>query len=81
VRWESLLIAGLGTAAGLALAVGGAWGMVRALDESEGIAEVVVPGGQLAVIAALAALAAVLAATGPARRAARIDVLAALAAD
>ena len=80
VRWEALLISGLGALAGTGLAVAGAWGVVGALG-SEGITTLVVPGTSLAVIAGLAALAGVLAATGPARRASKLDVLEALAAE
>jgi putative ABC transport system permease protein len=74
VRWESLLIALLGTALGGLLAVGGAWGIVQALG-SEGVTTFTVPPTQMAVIAVLASAAGVLAAVGPARRAARMDVL------
>jgi putative ABC transport system permease protein len=80
VRWEALLISGLGAIAGTGLAIAGAWGVVGALG-SEGITQLVVPGTSLAVIAGLAALAGVLAATGPARRASKLDVLEALAAE
>ena len=77
VRWESLLIATLGTGLGLVLAVGGAWGVVTALHD-QGITQLIRPAGQLAVIAGTAGVAGLLAAMGPARRAARLDVLAAL---
>jgi putative ABC transport system permease protein len=80
VRWEALLISGMGATLGAVLAVGGAYGIVEAL-ESEGVTQLVVPGPRLAVIVALAGLAGVVAATAPARRASRLDVLEALAAD
>lgn len=80
VRWESVMIAALGTGLGLLLALGGAWAIVRALAD-EGITDVVVPTGRIAVIMAVAVLAGVVAAAGPARRAARLDVLIAVAAD
>jgi putative ABC transport system permease protein len=67
----ALLGAGLGVAFGLALTRGLA---------SEGMSIVQVPVGRLAVYVALAAVAGVLAAVGPARRAARVDVLRAVAA-
>jgi putative ABC transport system permease protein len=79
VRWEAMLISSLGAALGVVLAIGGSWGIVQALD-AEGVTELVIPGSRLAVIAALAALAGVVAATGPARRASKLDVLDALAA-
>jgi putative ABC transport system permease protein len=80
VRWESLLIGLLGAVLGGVLAVGGAFGVVKALD-SEGVTELVVPGAQLVTILVLAGFAGVVAATGPARRAGRLDVLQAIASD
>jgi putative ABC transport system permease protein len=74
VRWESVLIALLGTALGALIAVGGAWGIVQALADQD-ITTFAVPGVQLAVITLLAGGAGVVAAVGPARRAARLDVL------
>jgi putative ABC transport system permease protein len=78
VRWESLLIAALGAVLGAVLAIGGAWGLVRALGD-QGVAQLTVPGAQLAVILGMAGLAAVVAAAGPARRAAKLDILKAIA--
>jgi putative ABC transport system permease protein len=80
VRWESVMIAVFGTALGLVLAAGGAWAIVRALAE-QGIDTVVVPAGRLLLIVAIAVTAGVGAALGPARRAARLDILRAVAAD
>jgi putative ABC transport system permease protein len=77
VRGESVIIALLGTALGLIIGTGFGWSVITAL-ESEGMRGVSIPGVQLAVIAVLAGLAGVVAAVLPARRAARIDVLAAL---
>jgi putative ABC transport system permease protein len=78
IRWESVLIALLGTAFGFAIAVGGAFGIVATLAD-EGFSAFVIPGAQLTVIVVLAAVAGVVAALGPARRAARLDVLQAIA--
>lgn len=80
VRWESVIIALLGTALGLMIGLFFGWAMVQALKD-DGFTAFVVPGGQLAVIALIAALAGVAAAILPARRAARLDVLAAIASD
>jgi putative ABC transport system permease protein len=80
VRWESLLIAVLGAVLGAVLAFGGAWGVVEALED-QGVTEFTVPTTQLAVILGMAGLAGVLAATGPARRAAKLDVLTAIASE
>lgn len=78
VRWEAVLISLLGTVLGFGLGVGGAWGVITASTEAATFA---VSGPQLLVIVVLAVLAGVLAARGPARRAARLDVLAAIASD
>jgi len=80
VRREALLTSVLGTALGAVLAVGGAWAIVRALHD-EGVTQFIVPGGQLAVILGIACLAGLLAAAGPARRAAKLNVLDAIAAE
>ena len=80
VRWEALLISGMGATLGAVLAVGGAYGIVEAM-ETEGVTQLVIPGTRLAVIVALAGLAGVVAATTPARRASKLDVLEALSAD
>lgn len=77
VRWESVIIALLGTTLGLAIGLFFGWAMVEALRD-EGFTAFVVPVGQLAIIAVIAALAGVAAAILPARRAAKMDVLAAI---
>jgi putative ABC transport system permease protein len=76
IRWEAVLVAAIGTAIGLGLGVFLGWGVSRDLD-----LRVAVPLGQLAVFAAAAILASVLAASLPARRAARTDVLRAITAE
>ncbi|HEX9991818.1 MAG TPA: FtsX-like permease family protein [Acidimicrobiales bacterium] len=78
VRWEAVIIALFGTALGLAIGVFFGWALVEAL-QSEATITLRIPVGQLAVVAVVAALAGVLAAILPARRAARLDVLAAIA--
>ncbi len=78
VRWESVIIAVFGTAGGVGLGLFLAWGMIRSL-ESEGLSGFSAPITQLAVITFVGALAGVLAAIMPARRAARLDVLDAIA--
>jgi putative ABC transport system permease protein len=78
IRWEAALVALLGTTMGLTIGLGFAWAVVRAL-QAEGITHFTVPGEQLAVITVLAATAGVAAAIVPARRAARMQVLGAVA--
>ncbi|MDQ3896731.1 MAG: FtsX-like permease family protein [Actinomycetota bacterium] len=77
IRGESVIIAVLGALLGLAVGVLFGWAIVADLD-SQGIKDVVVPGGQLLFYVVLAAVAGVFAAVFPARRAARLDVLAAI---
>jgi len=77
VRWESVLIALLGTSLGTAIGLGFSWALVKA-SEKQGIRQFDVPMSQLVAIAVVAALAAVIAAALPARRAARLDVLSAI---
>lgn len=81
VRWESVLIALLGTLLGLGVGTFFAWVFVRGLADEGLLSTLVVPGGQLAVIVGVAAVSGALAAIGPARRAARLDVLRAIAAE
>src|SRR6266545_35849 len=80
IRWESVLISLFGTALGFVLAVGAAWGITKALSD-DGVTTFVVPGQQLTIIVGLAAFAGVLASLGPARRAARLNVLEAIATE
>jgi putative ABC transport system permease protein len=74
VRWESVLIALLGTTLGTAIGVGFSWALVKASEE-QGIRQLDIPVTQLVAIAVFAALAAVIAAALPARRAAKLDIL------
>jgi putative ABC transport system permease protein len=73
VRWESVLIALLGTILGTGLGLGLGAALIR--SSSGELHQLAIPGGELAVIVAVAAVAAVLAAALPARRAARLNVL------
>jgi putative ABC transport system permease protein len=77
VRWESVLIALLGTTLGTGIGVAFGWALARSL-ESQGFNTFAVPVPQLAVIVLFAAVAAVGAAALPARRAAKLDVLEAI---
>jgi putative ABC transport system permease protein len=80
IRVESVVIAVFGGLLGLL--VGGVFGVAlqRAL-RNEGVTELSFPVGQLAVYLLLAALAGVVAAWLPARRASRLNVLRAIAAE
>jgi putative ABC transport system permease protein len=74
VRWESVVISVIGAVIGAVLGTGLGVSLSQALAEL-GIKSIAIPTGQLALYVALAAVAGVLAAIGPARRAAKVDVL------
>ena len=79
VRWESVIISIFGTLGGVGLGTFLGWGVMRALRVAEGFGTFALPVTSLVVILALAMLAGVVAAVRPARRAARLDVLSAIA--
>ncbi|HET8930362.1 MAG TPA: FtsX-like permease family protein [Acidimicrobiales bacterium] len=81
VRWESVIVATFGAVGGVGLGVFGGWAMMRALAASQGFGTFTLPVVPLTVILALGTALGVLAALRPARRAARLDVLAAIATD
>jgi putative ABC transport system permease protein len=80
VRWESVIIAVQGAVLGLVIGLFLGWALVSALGD-EGLTTLSVPYPTLAVVMVLGAVAGLLAAVLPSRRAARIDVLRAVAAD
>ncbi|MCB0994896.1 MAG: FtsX-like permease family protein [Acidimicrobiales bacterium] len=79
IRSEAVVISVFGTVLGVSIGIFFGWATVRALAE-QGIGTLSIPSTTLAVVAIGGAIAATLAATLPARRAARLDVLSALAA-
>ena len=76
IRWEAILLTAVGTTIGLALGAFLGWAISRDLDLTA-----TVPVGRLALFAAAATTVGVLAATLPTLRAARVDVLRAIAAE
>jgi putative ABC transport system permease protein len=74
VRWESAIISLMGAVIGAGLGIGLGMALAQALKD-EGIKAISVPVPQVALYIVLAALAGILAAIGPARTAARVDVL------
>jgi putative ABC transport system permease protein len=80
IAGESLIIAIIGALTGTALGLGLGAALAAAFTRSQQLT-VVVPGGQVAAYVAAAALAGLLAALVPARRAARMNMIAALAAE
>lgn len=81
VRLESMVIALLGTATGVALGLFTGWGLLRSINRLSG-ADVALslPGTRLVIVLALGVLLGVLAALIPARRSTRLDVLDAIQA-
>ncbi len=78
IRYESVIIALFGALLGILIGLGFGWALQRAL-EPEGITELEIPVGQLVTYVVFAALAGVLAAIWPARKAAKLNVLEAIA--
>ncbi len=80
VRWESVIIAVFGTIGGIGLGVLLGWALFSAVAETSGLGGTLsVPVGNLVVIAVVGALVGVLAGWRPAARAARLDILDAIA--
>ena len=80
IRSESVILSVFGAIIGIIVGTGLGLALVSALH-SQGVTSTVVPYSSLVVFLVLAALLGLLAATWPARRAAKLDVLAAIAAD
>jgi len=82
VRWESVLVAAFGTLGGLALGAFLGWVLVKASDgASDSAFAFALPPVQLVVVALVGVTAGALAGLRPARRAARLDVLRAIATE
>ena len=83
VRWESVIVATFGVIGGIGLGVFLGWALVEAAGNTPGSAIGVfsLPVARLALVVALGAVAGVLAGLRPARRAARLDVLGAIATE
>ncbi|MCU1344558.1 MAG: transporter substrate-binding protein [Acidimicrobiia bacterium] len=79
IRWESVIIALFGTVGGLGLGTFFGWGLVRAIDAQTGIGTFSPPITALVVVLGAASVAGVIAAVRPARRAARLNILDAIA--
>ena len=84
IRWESVIIAVFGTISGLGVGLFLGWALVQAA--SEGTGDMIAPAfaaplGQLAIVLVVGAVAGVLAGLRPARRAARLNVLEAIATE
>jgi putative ABC transport system permease protein len=80
VRWEAVVIGIIGALLGLVVGTFFGWALVRALRD-EGFSQFAVPFARLAIYVVLGAIAGVVAALLPARRAARLNVLEAIATE
>jgi putative ABC transport system permease protein len=79
IRWESVVIAVFGTLGGIALGLFLGWGLVTAGGAGSFPIEFAVPVSQVVIIAVVGGIAGVVAALRPARRAAGLDIIDALA--
>jgi putative ABC transport system permease protein len=80
IRWESVIIALQGTVLGLIIGLFFGWAIVTALHD-QGVDQFSAPMSSLVVLVTLAWLSGVVAAVLPSRRAAKLDILRAIASD
>lgn len=80
VRWESVIVALLGTLLGLVIGLFFGWAIFAALRD-EGFTQFAVAPFQLLIVVLIAAVVGVLAAVYPAWRASRLDILQAIATE
>lgn len=80
IRWEAVMTALLGTSTGAALGVLLGWAVVRAVSAAQQVGVVSIPWAQIVLVLVVGAVAGLLAGIRPARRAARLDPLTAIAA-
>jgi putative ABC transport system permease protein len=80
VRWEAVLVALLGTGLGIIIGVFFGWSISVTIRDA-GLGTFTLPVTPLVVIVALAVIGGVVAALRPAHRAARLDVLRAIATE
>jgi putative ABC transport system permease protein len=77
IRWEAIIIALFGALMGVLIGSAIGFGVVSSLAD-DGLGSFSLPGGQLAIWLFAAAMAGIVASIGPARKAAKLDVLKAI---
>ena len=80
VRWEAVILSIFGAVLGVVIGTGLGVAFSASLKQ-QGITDIAVPVSSLVLFLFIAALLGLAAASAPARRAAKLDVLAAIAAD
>ena len=80
VRWESVIVALLGTFLGLVIGIAFGWALVQAIEEY-GVNTFSIPVGRMVTIVLVAFVAGILAAIGPARRASRLNIIRAISSE
>jgi putative ABC transport system permease protein len=81
IRLESVITSAVGSITGVALGMFAGWGLFEALSPPYAATRLSLPAATLVLIIAIGALAGMLASRRPARAAARIDVLSAIASE
>jgi len=82
VRWESVIIALFGTIGGILVGLFLGWGLLEVIGSAEGIPTTyTVPFGQVLTVLLVGAAVGVIAGWRPARRASKLDILDAVAAE
>jgi putative ABC transport system permease protein len=77
IRWEAVIVATFGALLGVGIGIVLGWAVVRALAD-EGLGAFSIPVGQVILALVLAAISGVVAAIWPARKAANMNILAAI---
>ncbi|HVX17257.1 MAG TPA: FtsX-like permease family protein [Acidimicrobiales bacterium] len=81
IRWEAVLIAAAGTVLGLALGLGASIAVLEAIPSDQGLTSIRIPFQQLINVAIIGVVVGIIASIWPGRRAAKLDVLQAIATE
>ena len=78
IRWESVIVSLFGATLGVGMGIFFGWAMARALED-EGLGKFTLPIGSLLAYVVIAGIAGIIAAAWPARKAAKLNILEAIA--